>query len=92
MDKYVHKVLSADHHRNGVCGAPFQAVVFDGGPDGHGGRRRMFAVLFDGPGTVAVFDLDKLAEGNVAFGDNSWRGDAFEPELRALFPDDEEES
>ncbi len=29
-----------------------------------------------------MFDLDKLALGNIAFGANSWRGDHYEPLLR----------
>ena len=65
------------HHRNGVCGEPFHAVLFRA-PD----AGRMLGVVFDAPGHVAVFDLDKLLLGNVAFGVNSWRGDRYEPLLR----------
>ncbi len=52
-------------------------------------ERRMLGVIYDEPGYVAVFDLGKLVDPSVgvAFGDtadgNSWRGDNFEPELRA---------
>ena len=31
---------------------------------------------------VAVFDIDKLFLGDIAFGSNSWRGDHYEPLLR----------
>lgn len=46
--------------------------------------RRMLAVVFDAPGHVAVFDVAKLSDPaiGVAFGENSWRGDRFQPELR----------
>jgi len=50
---------------------------------------RMLGVVFDEPGHVSVFDVDKLVDPaiGVAFGDgtdgNSWRGDRFESELRA---------
>lgn len=66
------------HHRNGVCGAPFHAVLFrdpDEGP--------MLGVVFDAPHHVAAFHRDKLAQGTVAFGVNSWRGDRYESALRA---------
>ncbi len=66
-------------HRNGVCGAPFHAVLFRDPDEG-----RMLGVVFDAPHHVAVFHLDKLALGNVAFGVNSWRGDRYEPALRRL--------
>ena len=47
-------------------------------------RTRMVASVFDDPGQVAVYEVAKLAdpEIGVAFGENSWRGDRYEPELR----------
>lgn len=42
----------------------------------------MLGVVFDEPYHVAVFNLSKLALGNIAFGVNSWRGDVYEPLLR----------
>ncbi len=65
------------HHRNGICGAPFHPVIFRDPDEG-----RMLGVVFDTDHHVAVFNLDKLALGNVAFGVNSWRGDHYEPHLR----------
>lgn len=65
------------HHRNGISGAPFHVLLF-GDPD----EGRMLGIVFDQPHHVAVFNLDKLALGNIAFGDNSWRGDRYEPHLR----------
>ena len=41
-----------------------------------------YAVVFEAEHHVAVFNLDKLALGNITFGDNSWRGDRYEPQLR----------
>lgn len=68
-------------HRNGICGAPFHVVLFDdAGPQGS----RKVALVFDQPGHVAVLDVALLTEGNIQFGENSWRGDAFEPVLRRL--------
>ena len=72
--------LLIDHiayHRNGICGAPFYPVIFRDPDEG-----RMLGVVFDADHHVAVFNLDKLALGNVAFGVNSWRGDRYEPHLR----------
>jgi hypothetical protein len=46
---------------------------------------RMVAIVFDGPGQVAVLDIAKLSDPavGVAFGENSWRGDQYEAELRS---------
>ena len=75
------------HHRNGVSGAPFHAVLFRDPDEG-----RMLGVVFDAPHHVAVFQLDKLALGNVAFGVNSWRGDRYEAALRAAIARLEEDA
>jgi hypothetical protein len=41
-------------------------------------------IVFDEPGSCAVLCLDRLESHGVRFaGGNSWRGDQFEPELRA---------
>ena len=73
------KIIDFAHHRNGITGAPFAVVLFeDSGP---GGSRKV-AVLFEEKGHCAVLDVTKLAAGDIAFGSNSWRGDAFEQSLR----------
>jgi hypothetical protein len=72
--------LVIDHiayHRNGVSGAPFHAVLFRDPDEG-----RTLGVVFDQEHHVAVFHLDRLARGTIAFGENSWRGDRYEPHLR----------
>lgn len=66
-----------DYHRNGICGAPFHVLLFRDPDEG-----RMLGVVFEEAYHVAVFQLDKLAVGNIAFGVNSWRGDRYEPALR----------
>lgn len=66
------------HHRNGVCGAPFHVLTFRDPDEG-----RMLGVVFSRESHMAVFNLDKLALGNIAFGVNSWRGDHYEPHLRS---------
>ena len=76
-------------HRNGVCGEPFQVCTFtmtehDEPP------RRMVAIRFaddtphDNP-RIAVFDLDLLAQGEIRFTFNSWRGDRFSDDLDPIF-------
>ena len=78
------KIIAIAHHRNGICGAPFDVVLFeDTGPEG--GRK--VAILFEGDSFCAVFDVAKLAAGDIEFGSNSWRGDKFEPGLRAAVID-----
>lgn len=70
-------IEAVQRHRNGVAGAPFHVLVFRDPDEG-----RMVGIVFDAAHHVAVFQLDKLALGNVAFGVNSWRGDRYEPPLR----------
>lgn len=78
------KVLNIDHHRNGIDGAPFHAVVFrERGSE----ASPKLGVVFEAPGHVAVFNIAKLAEADVKFGSNSWRGDAYEPALRQAVAD-----
>lgn len=43
---------------------------------------RKVGIIFDEPYHCAVLDVAKLAEGSIAFGVNSYRGDRFEPALR----------
>ncbi len=76
-----------DRHRNGISGAPFWAVLFDD-EEGH----ELIAVVFDEPHYVAVLGVAVLADAGkgVKFGMNSWRGDAYEPALRAAIREREE--
>ena len=71
------KVEEVYSHRNGITGARFFVVTFtfENTP--------MVGIVFDTPGHVAVFRRDLLGEGIIAFGLNSYRGDVFEPALRA---------
>jgi hypothetical protein len=86
------KIIKIDHHRNGICGAPFDVVLFhDEGPEGS----RKVAILFEQKYHCAVLDVAKLAAGDIAFGSNSWRGDRFESSLRpaiTAFHEAEEQS
>jgi len=75
------KVTDIAYHRNGVRGNGFFVVTFinkDGNRNMH-----MVATIFEGIGDIAVLNVDLLAEGNIQFAENSWRGDNFEPELRS---------
>ena len=71
-------------HRNGISGAPFHVMIFR---DPEAGR--MLGIVFDERRHVAVFNLDKLALGNITFGENSWRGDQYEPYLREAIAEHE---
>ena len=70
-------IENIQRHRNGISGAPFHVLLFRD-PDGG----RMLGIVFEQEYHVAVFNLDKLALGNIVFGVNSWRGDHYEPHLR----------
>ena len=66
------------YHRNGVAGAPFHVALFR---DAEG---RKLATVFGEIGHIAVLDLDLTAGGEIRFGFNSFRGDVYEPLLRAV--------
>lgn len=72
------KLLSTSHHRNGITGDPFDVSLFI---DEDGSTK--VSVDFGGS-SFAVLQVDKLAAGSVAFGDNSWRGDNYAGTIRAL--------
>ena len=71
------------HYQRG-SGVSYYAVLFtDGGLDG--GRK--LGIVFDSyeaPPAVAVFDLAKLAAGDITHAGNGWRGDRYERTLRAI--------
>jgi hypothetical protein len=73
-------IIAIARHRNGICGAPFSVVLFeDSSPEGS----RKVGIVFDEPHHCAVLDLARLTAGDIRFGSNSWRGDHYEPHLRA---------
>jgi hypothetical protein len=72
-------IIDIAHHRNGVAGTPFDVVLFK--ERGRATPTRV-GILFDDPGSCAVLDVAKLAQGDIAFGSNSWRGDDYEHALR----------
>lgn len=69
-------IIDIAHHRNGIAGVPFHVVVFNDG------ESVKIGVLFGTDNHCAVFDLAKLAAGDIRFGSNSYRGDDFESGLR----------
>lgn len=74
------EIKSASWHRNGVGGVGFYAILFTDEEQGN-----MVASLFDEPGYCAIYNVDELVNGNVAFAcGNSWRGDRYEYALRPL--------
>ncbi len=77
-------ILNIASHRNGIEGAPFHAIVFrDQGPEGS----VKLGIVFDSPQHTAVLDIAKLADCDVEFGSNSWRGDWYDPSLRIAIRD-----
>jgi hypothetical protein len=81
------KIQEIQFHRNGVSGSGFHAVRFDvvSGPDGE--RGSFLATVFEGPGDIAVINLDRIAEYGVGLG-NKWRGDYYESTIRAAIKQD----
>lgn len=75
------------YHRNGVGGNGFHVLTFHDSEL----KKDMVGIVFDEPGSVAVFDRKLLGEGVIEFGVNSWRGDSFEPALRAVIAREDEE-
>ena len=70
------------HHRNGIAGAPFDVCIFKASGDWKLQKGEYLAIVFDAKMHTAVFDLQKLANGDIAFGSNSWRADNIDTELR----------
>jgi hypothetical protein len=75
--KMVKKVRQVAYHRNGVSGEPFYVVRFVG----MAGEEHV-AILFSEEKQCAVLDVNKAVD-TIRFMENSWRGDNYEPELRA---------
>jgi hypothetical protein len=71
---------SIAHHRNGVCGVPFHVCLFKDGKD------LMLGIKFDSDNTrdiyTAVFNVAKLAAGDIEFASNSYRGDVFDGAIK----------
>lgn len=73
------KLISTDHHRNGVSGEPFQVTLFkDAANSGN-----MIAIDF-GDNRFAVLNTEMLGRGDIEFMSNSWRGDYYAPFVRKL--------
>lgn len=70
-------IENIQRHRNGIAGAPFYVLLFRDPDEG-----RMVGIVFDQEYHIAVLNIDKLSQGDIAFGSNSWRGDRYEPHLR----------
>lgn len=93
----VKSIAQIAHHRNGISGRSFYAVLFTCKDNG-----LMVAAVFpsceDDEGLsvfneaepeIAVFQLDGLMNETVAFGENSWRGDFYAGELFAAIREHE---
>jgi hypothetical protein len=81
------KVISMDYHRNGISGAPFYAILFTSNDT----QNDMLGIVFEEKYHVAVLDTIKISSGDIKFGSNSWRGDRFEPALRAAIKKEDKE-
>jgi hypothetical protein len=68
------------HHRNGCTGVSFYVILFRDGL-----KDQRMAIKFDdqGDGNIytAVLDTEKLADGDIDFGSNSFRGDVFDKQI-----------
>jgi hypothetical protein len=77
------QIRAINCHRNGIDGEPFHVAIFDEEKAAHAeDHGRKVGIGFNEPGYCAVLDIAKLAASDIAFGPNSWRGDASEPLLR----------
>jgi len=69
------KIDRVRYHRNGCMGAGFDLVEFRYRLQGERRERRLVAAVFEEAGNCAVIEPANLL--------NKWRGDDFEPALRA---------
>jgi hypothetical protein len=83
MQKYIKDVLAVDYHRNGVGGTGFYVVLFT---ENESNQKMVGIVTPDDPNkwNAQVLSVDKLAENDIAFASNSWRGDVFVTELKDI--------
>ena len=82
------KINNIQYHRNGVCGEPFYVINFDDKEIGnmigvvfpiYDNKKNQYKNEFNPK--VAVFKTKLLGQGNINFGENSFRGDHFSDEL-----------
>lgn len=78
--KMVNEIKEIAYHRNGISGQSFHVVRFISGHDGK--MSDFLGILFKELGQCAVICLDAIEAHGVKFGDNSWSGGCYEPELR----------
>ena len=79
------KIVKVAHHRNGVTGNSFHAVLFYHVEEHK--PQRMVAIVFEEPGNCAVLNATLLCDTGGRFGENAYRGDTFEAEIRAAIQD-----
>ena len=85
------KLTASAHHRNGICGEPFEVSLFE-----HDGDEYVGILLDESAADVLgsvpcfVLNMDMLKDGNVRFTENSWRGDHFADALRKAIKEQEE--
>ena len=80
------EMVKVAYHRNGVGGEGFHVVLFrDLERPTKLWPALMVATVFEEQGQVAVLDVEETAAYNIEFAQgNSWRGDTYEPTLRAM--------
>lgn len=74
------EIIEIDFHRNGVSGESFYAVLFK--YKANKGEETFLASVFEESGYCSVISLDRIEKYGIRFGNNSWRGDHFETDLR----------
>jgi hypothetical protein len=79
--KMIKKIIDVAHHRNGVCGTPFDVVLFT---DKDTGQKMVGIVPNDDENTrnAFVLSVDRMVQDNIRFAENSWRGDNYVNELK----------
>lgn len=75
------KLLAIDYHRNGITGLPFHVAIIEEREGKE--HRKMLVIRFldgdkdTGQTVCAAFDIKKLAQEEIRFFFNSWRGDYY---------------
>ena len=91
---FVERLTAVSHHRNGVGGKPFTVVLFDRTSEGPLDTETRMVAIIPVVTTLSpadrdavecyVLSVERLHEGVVEFGVNSWRGDRFHDELTRM--------
>jgi len=86
--KMIKKVIDIAHHRNGISGTSFNVVLFIDRET----KEKFVGIVPDedeNSFNSFVLSVDRMGKDNIRFAENSWRGDNYTMELKAVIREKE---